>query len=412
MIIIFKYTKKLISFLSAVIILVITAVPFSVQAASESTLRNSVVSIAENEIGYTGTSSYSKYGDWYGYQGSWCTTFVFWCFNEAGSDNGVKLLGTSIPNGGNCNSMISWFSNKDRYYKRSSGYTPKAGDLVFFDWSGNGSSQHVGIVTGTSGSTVYTVEGNCSGKVKSRTYTSSGSKPYNNISAIMGYGVPSYSSSSSSGGQAPKTTKRNSTTKAHSNYETTKRNNQQNTSSSTTAKNNETTTEKTTKEKTTEAIKLDSLDIHASNYDLQIGDTIKLNYSVEPSDAPAVVGYFCDEEGIIEIGNNGDIKAIGSGTATVVVCANNELYKQCDFTVTEAVAQVTTKQVKERKVVGTTQTEIVTTEKNVQTVLTHMGMNINELSQNRQLYIIPLTIIAVTFFISVFVALAKRVKQK
>ena len=412
MIIIFKYTKKLISFLSAVIILVITAVPFSVQAASESTLRNSVVSIAENEIGYTGTSSYSKYGDWYGYQGSWCTTFVFWCFNEAGNDNGVKLLGTSIPNGGNCNSMISWFSNKDRYYKRSSGYTPKAGDLVFFDWSGNGSSQHVGIVTGTSGSTVYTVEGNCSGKVKSRTYTSSGSKPYNNISAIMGYGVPSYSSSSSSGGQVSKTTKRNSTTKAHSNYETTKKNNQQNTTNSTTAKNNETTTEKTTKEKTTEAIKLDSLDIHASNYDLQIGDTIKLNYSVEPSDAPAVVGYFCDEEGIIEIGNNGDIKAIGSGTATVVVCANNELYKQCDFTVTEAVAQVTTKQVKERKVVGTTQTEIVTTEKNVQTVLTHMGMNVNELSQNRQLYIIPLTIIAVTFFISVFVALAKRVKQK
>ena len=309
--------------------------------------------------------------------------------------------------------MISWFSNKDRYYKRSSGYTPKAGDLVFFDWSGNGSSQHVGIVTGTSGSTVYTVEGNCSGKVKSRTYTSSGSKPYNNISAIMGYGVPSYSSSGSSGGQPPKTTKKNATTKAHSNYETTKKNNQQqNTTNSTTAKNNETTTEKITKKETTESIKLDSLDIHASNYDLQIGDTIKLNYSVEPTDAPAVVGYFCDEEGIIEIGNNGDIKAIGSGTATVVVCANNELYKQCDFTVTEAVAQVTTKQVKERKVVGTTQTEIVTTEKNVQTVLTHMGMNVNELSQNKQLYIIPLTIIAVTFFISFFVALAKRVKQK
>lgn len=410
MITIFTHTKKIMSLISVFTILVIMAVPFSAPAASESTLRNSVVSIAEDEIGYTGTSTYSKYGDWYGYQGSWCTTFVFWCFNEAGHDNGVKLLGKSIPNGGNCNSMISWFSNKDRYYKRTSGYTPKAGDLVFFDWSGNGSSQHVGIVTGTSGSTVYTVEGNCSGKVKSRTYTSSGSKPYNNISAIMGYGVPNYSSSGSSGGQAPETTKkRNTTTKTHSNDQTTKKNTQQNSTGNTTK---EATTKSTTKTTTTEAIELESLDIHASNYDLQIGDTIKLNYSVEPSNAPAVVGYFCDEEGIIEIGNNGDIKAVGSGTATVVVCANNELYKQCDFNVTEAVAQVTTKQVKERKVVGTTQTEVVTTQKNVQTVLTHMGMNINELSQNKQLYIIPLTIIAVTFFISVFIAFAKRIKKK
>lgn len=409
MIIIFRNIRKFLSLISVITVLTVISAPFSAQAASENTLRDSVVCAAENEIGYTGSSSYSKYGDWYGYQGSWCTTFVFWCFNEAGNDNGVKLFGNIIPNGGNCNSMISWFSNKDRYYKRSSGYTPKAGDLVFFDWSGNGSSQHVGIVTGTSGSTVYTVEGNCSGKVKSRTYTSNGSKPYNNISAIMGYGVPNYSLSGSSGGQAAHTTKKNSTTEAHGSYETTKENNQQNISDNTTKKKDKTTTEKTT---TTEQIKLESLDINASNYDLQIGDTIKLNYSVEPSNAPAVVGYFCDEEGIIEIGRNGDIKAIGSGTATVVVCANNELYKQCDFTVTEAVAQVTTQQSKERKVVGTTRTEVFTTEKNIQNTLTNMGVNVDELSRNKQLYIIPITIITVTFFISVFVTITKRIKQK
>lgn len=402
-----KIIKRILSVIISLSILIITIIPFSAQAASENELRNSVVSVAQGEVGYTGSSTYSKYGDWYGYQGSWCTTFVFWCFSKAGENNGVKLFGSIIPGGGNCNSMISWFSSAGRYYERSRGYTPKAGDLVFFDWSGNGSSQHVGIVTGTNGSTVYTIEGNCSGKVKERTYTSGGSKPYNNISAIMGYGVPAYSSVSSGGIQAEQTTKKNSTTKKQSDNSGSP-NSAANTNSSSAKKNENTTTEA----ETTRAAKLESLSINASAYDLQVGDTVKLNYSVEPSDTQAVVGYFCDEEGIIEIGSDGDIKAIGSGTATVVVCANNDLYKQCDFTVTEAVGEVTTYEASERKVVGTTQAQIVTTERNVQNVLSNMGVNINLLSENKQLYIIPITIIGITFFISIFVLIAKKIKKK
>lgn len=390
------------------LILLSALIPFPAQAASENALRNSVVSIAEDEVGYTGSSTYSKYGDWYGYQGAWCTTFVLWCFNEAGSDNNVKLYGNIIPSGGNCNSMISWFSNKGRYHTRSSGYTPRAGDLVFFDWSGNGSSQHVGIVTGTSGSTVYTVEGNCSGKVKSREYTSGGSKPYNNISSIMGYGAPDFSSvgsggSSSGGGNYGNPVSPPETTKNPSGGN--------NTGSQNTTKRNSTTAATTATEATTEQIKLDTLSIHASTYDLQVGDTVKLNYSVEPSDVSAVVGYFCDEEGIIELDADGDIRAIGSGTATVVVCANNELYKQCDFTVTEAVAEVTTREVSERKIVGTTQ-QTVTTEKNVQSMLTKMGVNVEMLRQNKQFYVIPAAIAGLTLIISIFTVAAKKAKRR
>lgn len=409
-----KKAKKVLSLLLSLFILLINTIPFSVSAASESTLRSSVVSAAKGEVGYTGTSTYSKYGDWYGYQGSWCTTFVMWCFNEAGNNNGVKLYGNIIPSGGNCNSMISWFSNKGRYYKRSSGYTPQAGDLVFFDWSGNGSSQHVGIVTGTSGSTIYTVEGNCSGKVKSREYTSSGSKPYNNISSIMGYGVPAFSavgsgSSSESNKPANTTSTKTTTKKQQSN------NNADNaTSKNTTAKNTtkNSTLSTTTTQAATQQIKLESLSINASVYDLQIGDTVKLNYSVEPSGVPAVVGYFCDEEGIIELDTDGDIKAIGEGTATVVVCANNELYKQCDFTVKQAVAEVTTNESKERIIVGTTHQINTATEKNIQNTLTKMGVNVSALSQNRQLYIIPAAIIAVTAVASVIAAASKKNKTK
>lgn len=406
-----RFIKKFLSVIISLIILFVMLIPMPVHAASENTLRNAVISAAEGEVGYTGTSTYSKYGDWYGYQGSWCTTFVLWCFNKAGTNNGVKLYGGIVPSGGNCNSMISWFTNKGRYYTRSSGYKPKNGDLVFFDWSGNGSSQHVGIVTGTSGSTIYTIEGNCSGKVKSREYTSSGSKPYNNISSIMGYASPDFSSLSKGNGKKTETTKKRTNTKIPEKNNTTKKSTTRPSVKEETTKKKETAFT-TTETETTQSTPLENLSINAPTYELQVGDTVKLNYSVEPENAPAVVGYFCDEEGIIEIGAGGNIKAIGSGTATVVVCANNELYKQCDFTVGEAVGEVTTHRGKERNVVGTTKAEIITTQKSVQSVLTNMGVNVNALSQNKQLYIIPLTIAAVTFFISVFLAIVKKVKRR
>lgn len=406
-----NFIKKSLSVIISITVIIVSMIPITANAASENMLRNSVVSIAENEVGYTGTSSYSKYGEWYGYQGSWCTTFVFWCFNKAGQENSAKLFGSIIPGGGNCNSMISWFSNKGRYNKRTSGYTPKPGDLVFFDWSGNGSSQHVGIVTGTSGSTVYTVEGNCSGKVKSRTYTSSGSKPYNNISAIMGYGVPAYSSAGGKDTDSGKTTSKK-TASANTEKKDTKQTQKEKTSKHGHAASKPNNSTSSVKEKSTQnEVTPESLTIHASSYNLQIGDTVKLNYDIKPSDAVAVVGYFCDEEGIIEIGSEGSIKAVGTGTATVVVCANNELYKQCDFKVSEAVAKVTQHKSQERKIVGTTEMNITETEKNVQNVLTEMGVNVNALSQNKQLYIIPLTIIAATFLISVFVAIVKKIKK-
>lgn len=435
-----KYLSKTISLLLSFIIAATALFPTAALAASESELRSSVLSVASGEIGYTGTSSYSKYGEWYGYQGGWCTTFVLWCFNQTGTSYGVKLNGVIVPSGGNCNSMISWFKNKGRYHSASEGYTPSSGDLVFFDWSGNGSSQHVGIVNYTSGKTVYTVEGNCSGKVKAREYTSNGSKPYNNISSIMGYASPNYASVS--GGKSQTTTKRQTTTKKPTTTKkqtttkkttttakqtTTKKTTAKATTSkpSTTKKTTAKTTKKTTVQTTTKATtqttvtttqvetSLDSLEIYASTYDMQVGDSVVLEYSVKPSDTNAVVGYFCDEEGIIELSDGGEIKAIGPGTATVVVCANNDLYNQCSFTVTEARGDVT--QVDHEttlEVVGTTNNSVVTTELNAQSVLTRMGVNVTALSQNKQLYAIPIAIIGTTLLLSVLILIIKKIKLR
>ena len=237
--------KKLNIFFIVLCIIISSIIPTAAFAASEDDLRSSVVSIASDEVGYTGTSSYSKYGDWYGYQGGWCTTFVLWCFNKAGKQNGVTLNGVIIPRGGNCSSMISWFKDKGRYYSPSK-YTPKSGDLIFFDWTGSGTADHVGIVNYTSGTTVYTIEGNCSGKVKAREYTKKGSKPYNNISSIIGYASPKFSSiSGSSAGKT--TTKKHTTTKKAKTTKKTTASKKVTTKKATTAKS---TTKKATSKKT------------------------------------------------------------------------------------------------------------------------------------------------------------------
>ena len=431
--------KKLNILFIVLCIIISSIIPTTAFAASEDDLRSSVVSIASDEVGYTGTSSYSKYGDWYGYQGGWCTTFVLWCFNKAGKQNGVTLNGVIIPRGGNCSSMISWFKDKGRYYSPSK-YTPKSGDLIFFDWTGSGTADHVGIVNYTSGTTVYTIEGNCSGKVKAREYTKKGSKPYNNISSIIGYASPKFSSvSGSSAGKTTtkkhtttkkaKTTKKataskrvttkkaaaakSTTKKAASKKTATKKETTKATTAATTTQATTKATAKTTTEQS-ESAPLTNLQIYASKYDLQIGDTVKLDYSVEPSNTNAVVGYFCDQEGIIDIGANGEITAIGNGTATVVVCANDDLYAQCDFVVTDAVGEVTTvggSNEESRKVVDT-RIDVSTTQANAQSVLTRLGVNVNMLSQNKQLYIVPASIAGVTVFISIFIAITKKIKKK
>ena len=145
---------------------------------------------------------------------------------------------------------------------------------------------------------------------------------------------------------------------------------------------------------------------------MQVGDSVKLEYSVEPSDVKAVVGYFCDQEGIIEIGAGGEIKAIGTGTATVVVCANDDLYAQCDFNVTDAVGEVSTMENNEERKVVATRIDVSTTQANAQSVLTRLGVNVNMLTQNKQLYIVPISIAGVTAFVSIFIALVKKIKKK
>ncbi len=89
--------------------------------------------------------------------------------------------------------MVNWFKNQGRWHSYT--YTPKAGDLVFYNWSSSsGGAQHVGVVTGVSGKRVYTKEGNTyNGIVSSFSNRTAGvSKQGNGWAYIIGYASPNY----------------------------------------------------------------------------------------------------------------------------------------------------------------------------------------------------------------------------
>ncbi|MBQ8227442.1 MAG: CHAP domain-containing protein [Clostridia bacterium] len=159
-----------------------------------------LIAVAKTQIGYTELSTstgkplakgqdggYTKYGAWFGAPTTaWCAFFVVWCANQANISTSV------IPRIGNCASLVNWFSQRGQYFKKS-GFTPKAGDLIFFNWSGGSTAKHIGIVTGVSGNNVYVVEGNTG---SSQGYRAEAKTRKKNASYILGYARPAYNDGS------------------------------------------------------------------------------------------------------------------------------------------------------------------------------------------------------------------------
>lgn len=137
-----------------------------------------IVEIAATQIGNEGGG---PYWSWYGFDSrvEWCACFVSWCANEAGLiETGV------IPKFAACESQgVAWFKARGQW--QDGGYTPAPGEIIFFDWGGDGSADHVGIVESVTDGTVNTIEGNSGDTCRRKSY-SIGS------SVIQGYGIPAY----------------------------------------------------------------------------------------------------------------------------------------------------------------------------------------------------------------------------
>ena len=131
-----------------------------------------LVELAKRQVGNVGGQ---PYWSWYGFNSrvEWCACFVSWCYGQ---------MGLSDPRFAACQSQgIPWFQSHGQWGAR--GYDNLApGDAIFFDWDLDGSADHVGIVIGTDGSRVYTVEGNSGDACKIRSYDV-------NYECIKGYGL-------------------------------------------------------------------------------------------------------------------------------------------------------------------------------------------------------------------------------
>jgi hypothetical protein len=162
------------------------AIKFSKRRFSIMTTAQQVLQEAASHIGYKESppnSNNNKFGVWYGMNHQpWCAMFVSYCLYV----KGLPLKITTDKGFAYCPFGVKWFKDKEWWHS-----SPQVGDLVFFDWQGDGVSDHVGFVekVNTDGS-ITTIEGNTSvgnnsngGEVMRRKRSGS----------IQGYGRPPYS---------------------------------------------------------------------------------------------------------------------------------------------------------------------------------------------------------------------------
>ena len=136
-----------------------------------------IVEVALTQLGNEGGQ---PYWSWYGFEGrvEWCACFVSWCADQCGNiESGIIQKFAGCVDGSN------WFKGNGQWQDRN--YEPQAGDIIFFDWEGDGETDHVGIVEKCENGVVYTVEGNSGDACRQKQYTVGSS-------SIYGYGVPAY----------------------------------------------------------------------------------------------------------------------------------------------------------------------------------------------------------------------------
>lgn len=125
----------------------------------------------------------------------WCGSFVMWCANEAG----VK-----VPNTVSTVAGAAAFKKMGTWFDADCGQSPQPGDILYFDFPGDGVDRisHVGICTGlVADGVVEAIEGNTSGKKKgdqrnggevclqTRAYKPNKQKV---LVSIVGWGRPNY----------------------------------------------------------------------------------------------------------------------------------------------------------------------------------------------------------------------------
>jgi hypothetical protein len=118
-----------------------------------------VVEIASKEIGQGETpknSNNSKYNKWAKLQSlPWCGMFVSWCYEQVGAP--LPKIGFAFHGFAGCQTAVAYFRKNNRVTTN-----PVPGNIVFFDWNGDGRFDHTGIFVRwiEIGKTFESIEGN------------------------------------------------------------------------------------------------------------------------------------------------------------------------------------------------------------------------------------------------------------
>lgn len=158
-------------------------------------MADEMLKIARAELGRNnGSGKYGAPGI------AWCALFTTWVMDKT-NYNGINLYNDvvqkEIPDPGRAGASctINGFKNSSNlnfyysnFYTKKYGdgtkYTPKGGDIIYFDWSGDWDGvisnhcgpggtwiSHIGIVEYTENGRVHTIEGNSSNQVKRNSYS-------------------------------------------------------------------------------------------------------------------------------------------------------------------------------------------------------------------------------------------------
>lgn len=157
---------------------------------TENKLRTQVVCCADGWLGLNEKDgSHKKIIDLYnsvaflprGYKvkctDAWCAAFV----TAIGIQLGISQI--VLPECG-VGEMVKLYKKIGRY-RSSAVHTPQAGDLVVYDWEGNGTGDHIGVVEWVWGKHMTVVEGNYKNAVARREIKT-------DSKSILGYCVPDY----------------------------------------------------------------------------------------------------------------------------------------------------------------------------------------------------------------------------
>ena len=98
----------------------------------------------------------------------WCAAYAMNMLKDYG-----VLDSSTCSNINYCPTIRNWAREQGLWEGRGNGYIPQAGDAILFDWNGDGTAQHIGIVSGydPDTGTIYTIEGNSSNSVREKSYS-------------------------------------------------------------------------------------------------------------------------------------------------------------------------------------------------------------------------------------------------